>query len=208
MQRSFTSLSILLALAFSTQVTGQSIKTSAIERRDGLRVQILSLSVGSQAATARVYFPDVQHKVAAVVFSHSRIKSDQGETDLLPFAESVARAGAAVVVLDRTLFWRTGDDPEINRGGGAIVVAAEDWVLAQENVDFSRFAYVGPRFHNPNEDDALQTFKSKQSPSQHGPDWVPLGEPNGDSTRFLVDPNRRQRVGRFLEQDLQLDVVQ
>jgi len=180
----------------------QSVKVSAVSAHDGVTVKSLTISTSSEHTVAYLYLPQESHKVAAVVFSHARIKSAQSDVDLLPFAESVAKAGAAVIVLNRVLDWRPGDEVDVNRRGGGLVLTAETWLLSQDNVDGSRFAYVGPRFHNPTLNDELTLSSPDRSPA-----WVPLGEPRGDGTGLVVDPKRISVVSQFLQRNLQLEIV-
>ncbi len=61
-------------------------------------------AANGEAMRRPVYLPDKEIADGGVVFSHSAIHADTGASvDLLPFALTLARAGAAVVVPRRTL---------------------------------------------------------------------------------------------------------
>jgi hypothetical protein len=107
--------------------------TTAVDHHGGVITQTVALSGkwGSNEATA--YLPDKEIADGAVVFSHSAIHSDSGgSADLLPFALTLARAGAAVIVPKRTLIWPPADQ-SMNREGG-VVICAEHWLIGYESI--------------------------------------------------------------------------
>jgi hypothetical protein len=119
-----------------------------------------------------------------VLFSHSAIQADGGlSVDLLPFALTLAHAGAVVIVPERSLLWLpTGRST--NREG-AVVICAEHWLFDHTKVfnngaptvnDENRvvrwgYAYVGPRLCDPavpSDWDSMSPFASGAVP------WKPL----------------------------------
>jgi hypothetical protein len=105
----------LLAVGSAAQVTETKCVASnvlAIESEYGITVQTLTLTEldsntnsprKTRTVTARAYIPETEHELPAVAFSHATIHSHQGTASLLPFANALARTGAAVIVMDRTL---------------------------------------------------------------------------------------------------------
>jgi len=92
----------------------------------------------------------------------STILSDGGASvNLLPFALTLAHAGAAVIVPQRALVWPPKSLSE-NREG-AVVICAERWLVdhtkvfndgeptadEKNTVVHERYAYVGPRLCDP-----------------------------------------------------------
>ena len=138
---------------------------ATVSHADGVIVQevVLSGTWGTNKATA--YLPDKEVADGGIVFSHSAIHSDTGASiDLLPFALTLAQAGAAVIVPHRTLIW-PATDQWMNREGG-VVICAEHWLIDHANV-FNNgkgtvqpkdgenilvregYGYVGPNLCNP-----------------------------------------------------------
>lgn len=169
---------------------------------------VLSGKWGHNAAMA--YLPDQKIADGAVVFSHSAIHADtDASVDLLPFALTLAHAGAAVIVLKRPLIWPP-TDRAMNRDG-AVVICAEHWLIDHTKV-FNNgeatlrmindknvvvrvgYAYVGPRLCDPRvssdcefldpflaEDCALKRYCRTSS------FWVAIGEiEGGDNTGNIL----------------------
>ena len=124
----FCSASLLLAQNQSAEKLCYSAPpATTVSHDDGVIVQkiVLRGSWGSNEATA--YLPDKEIADGAVVFSHSAIHSDSGVSiDLMAFAATLAHAGAAVIVPQRTLIW-PATDQWMNREGG-VVICAEHWL--------------------------------------------------------------------------------
>lgn len=159
------STSLLLAQNQSDGQLCYSAPATTVSHDDGVIVQKLVLSGkwGSNEATA--YLPDKEIADGAVVFSHSTIHSDSGASvDLLTFAVTLAHAGAAVIVPQRTLLWPPTDQ-WMNREGG-VVICAQHWLIDHTKV-FNEgkgtvqmvdgknvvvregYGYVGPALCNP-----------------------------------------------------------
>jgi hypothetical protein len=181
---------------------------------------ILSGKWGRNDAT--VYLPDNEIAEGAVVLSHSSINADGASTDLHPFALSLARAGAAVIVPERPLIWPP-TSRSMNRQG-AVVICAEHWLIDHTKVfNDGRptvndknivvregYAYVGPRICEPavssdcdftdpfsREDAALWRYYRPST-------WVPLGETEGgDNTRHIISDGGSQ-AAHWLQQVLGL----
>ena len=106
---------------------------TTVSHDDGVIVQkiVLSGTWGSNDAT--VYLPDKEIADGAVVFSHSAIHSDSGASlDLMTLAATLAHAGAAVIIPQRTLLL-PATDQWMNREGG-VVICAEHWLIDHTKV--------------------------------------------------------------------------
>lgn len=182
---------------------------------------VLSGEWGSNEATA--YLPDKASAEGAVVFSHSAIHSDSGASmDLLPFALTLARAGAAVVVPRRSLTWPPSER-STNREGAA-VICAQHWLVdhtkvfnnGEPTVDETNtvlregYAYVGPGLCDPaiasgckytspfDSEDCVLKHYCRQSV------WVPVGETEGaDNTNDILSDGGLKAV-RWLQRQLKL----
>jgi hypothetical protein len=200
-------LSFLLALsligsASVAQVAAPETTPSVSPHGDEPAVETVTLSTPTGKMTAHVYMPAMSRHVAGVVFSHSRVKYQDGTTDLLPLASRVSKAGAAVIVVDRTLVWpiQGGDT---NRDGGIYTIAALRWLLSNADVDTTRCAYAGPMFRDPKDPDRLRTLGYEDG-IQPSP-WVPLGEPNNSSNMTSIKkPEGQIFVEHFLRKRLGL----
>ncbi len=141
------------------------ISATPVSHDAGVVAQKVVLSGKWGRNVAMAYLPDKEIADGAVVFSHSAIHADTGASvDLLPFALTLAHAGAAVIVPERPLIWPpTGR--AMNREG-AVVICAEHWLIDHTKV-FNNgeatlkmindknvvvrvgYAYVGPRLCDP-----------------------------------------------------------
>src|ERR1700693_167958 len=101
---------------------------TTVSRDSGVIVQKVVLSGKWGHSEAMSYLPDKEIADSAVLFSHSAIHADTGASvDLLPFALTLAHAGAAVIVPERSLVWPPADR-WMNREG-AMVICAEHWLI-------------------------------------------------------------------------------
>ena len=127
------SASSLLAQNQSDEKLCYSAPPATTVSHDGGVMQkiVLSGTWGSNDAT--VYLPDKEIADGAVVFSHSVIHSDSGASvDLMTFAATLAHAGAAVIIPQRTLLL-PATDQWMNREGG-VVICAEHWLIDHTKV--------------------------------------------------------------------------
>lgn len=160
--RSAVSLVVLTAsFAIAQDRLCDDPEASTVGHDAGVIVQKVTLSGKWGRNDATVYLPDKAVAEGAVVFSHSSIHADGASTDLLPFALTLARAGAAVIVPERSLLWPP-TDRSTNREA-AVVICAEHWLVDhtkvfnngeptvnEENIVVRQgYAYVGPRLCDP-----------------------------------------------------------
>lgn len=198
---------------------------TTIHRDAGVIVEkvILSGKWGSNEAT--VYVPDKDIADGAVVFSHSAIHTETGSSvNLLPFALTLAHAGAEVIAPLRSLVWPPMD--RLTNREGAVVVCAARWLVDHTRV-FNNgeptvndknivvregYAYVGPRLCDPvvpdldqcdfmdplvSEDCALKRY------CRHSV-WVPVGETEGGDTTRSIISNQGSRAASWLQKELGL----
>jgi hypothetical protein len=157
--------SLTFALDRSKEKLCDAASATTVSRDSGVTAQKVVLSGKWGHNEAMAYLPDKEIADGAVLFSHSAIHADTGASvDLLPFALTLAHAGAAVIVLERPLIWPP-TDRAMNREG-AVVICAEHWLIDHTKV-FNNgeatlktvndknvvvregYAYVGPRLCDP-----------------------------------------------------------
>ena len=128
------SASPLLAQNQSDEKLCDSAPPATTVSHDGaVIVQKIVLSGTWGSSDATVYLPDKEIADGAVVFSHSAIHSDSGSSvDLMTFAATLAHAGAAVIIPQRTLLL-PATDQWMNREGG-VVICAEHWLIDHTKV--------------------------------------------------------------------------
>ena len=221
------SASLVLAQNQGKENLCNSASAATVNRDGGVIVQKVTLSGrwGDNEATA--YLPDKEIADGAVVFSHSAVRSDSGASvDLLAFALTLAHAGAAVIVPQRTLVWRPRSRSE-NREG-AVVICAEHWLVDharvfnngeptvnEENVVVrDGYAYVGPNLCDPEDssDCNLTDPFVFEDPSlrhyyRHGI-WVPVGETDGGDNTNSILSDGGLKAARWLQQHLKLAPIE
>ena len=204
-----------------------SASATTAAHKDGVVMQkvVLNGKWGSNEATA--YLPDTEVAEGAVVFSHSAIRADSGASvDMLPFAFTLARAGAAVIVPHRTLSWYPVDR-STNREG-AVVVCAEHWLIDHTRV-FNNgeptvndehvvvregYGYVGPRLCDPavaSDCHYMTPFDVEDCSLKHyyrHNVWVPVGETEGgDNTNHILADGGLE-AAQWLQRRLGLSQIQ
>ena len=115
---------------------------STIEDRDGVTARVVSFQGSSGKLTAHVFVPDTTEPVPGIAFSYSSIQYADSLTDLLPFARAMARVGAASIMIDGTIDWRTPND-DSKRPWQEVSCVAQ-WLTANANLDGQRLAFGGP----------------------------------------------------------------
>jgi hypothetical protein len=115
---------------------------STIDDRDGVTIKTISLRGDFGRVDAHIFLPDTPDPVAGIAFSYSSIQYADSRTDLLPYARTLARAGAASIMIDGPIEWRTPNN-DSKRPVSEMACAAE-WLMANANLDFERLAVGGP----------------------------------------------------------------
>jgi hypothetical protein len=201
------SASLALAQDHNKQKLCDTASASTVDHDAGVIVQTVTLSGKWGRNNATVYLPDKEIAEGAVVFSHSSLHVDGATTDLLPLALTLARAGAAVIVPERSLLWPP--KAQSTNREGAVVICAEHWLIDHSNIFHDGkltineknivvrwgYAYVGPRVCHPatpSDCDLTDPFGSEDAATsryhRHGV-WVPVGETEGgdNTARFISD---------------------
>jgi hypothetical protein len=218
--------SIAFAQNQSTEKLCDAASTTTVDQNAGVIVEKVILSGKWGRNNATVYLPDKEIANGAVVFSHSAIHADTGASvDLLPFALTLAQAGAAVIVPARSLVWPP-TARSTNREG-AVVICAAHWLVDHTKV-FNNgeptvndknivvregYAYVGPRVCDPavrSDCDFMDPFTSEDCalkrycrPSV----WVAVGETEGgDNTRGIISDGGSTAAG-WLQKELGLGPI-
>ena len=225
-----TLLVLTASLSFAQNQSKEKLCDAAsattVGRDAGVIIQrvILSGKWGSNSAT--VYLPDKETAEGAVLFSHSAIHAAGGlSVDLLPFALTLAHAGAAVIVPKRSLLWLP-TDRSTNREG-AVVICAEHWLVDHTEVfnngepavnDDNRvvrwgYAYLGPRLCDPavpSDCDYMSPFASEDCSLKHycrPAVYVDVGETEGgDNTRSIVS-DQGSGAASWLQKELGLSPI-
>jgi hypothetical protein len=221
------SASLVLAQNQAKDNLCNSASATTVDRNGGVIVEkvVLSGKWGSNEATA--YLPDKEIAEGAVVFSHSAIHADTGASvDLLPFAFTLARAGAAVIVPQRTLVWLP-TSRSANREAEP-VVCAEHWLIDHTKV-FNNgdptvneknivvregYAYVGPRLCDPevaSDCNFTGPFNLEDCSLKHycrHSMWVPVGETEGGDNTNNILSDSGLKSAHLLQQHLKLSPIE
>ena len=155
------------------------------------------------AATALM--PNAPGPLPGIIFSHSEIQGFDTKLDFLRFATGLAEAGAAVIVVDGTIDWRTPNDAsEISPH---LWACAGQWLLTHANLDRKRLAEAGPNRHWGGGD--TPRCMEGESPCWSGRAWLNFGQ---TSSAEFANTDRMLREGlfgsaRFFEHQLKLRAV-
>jgi hypothetical protein len=115
--------------------------TSGVGHVEGITVQRLAVIEKSGTVGATIFIPDGNEPLPGIVFSHSAIHGLNKDTDLLRFAWALARAGAASIVLDGAIDWRSPSDESIRPP--EFQFCAGQWLFQHVNIDLTRTADAG-----------------------------------------------------------------
>ena len=182
-------------------------------------MQKVTLSRKWAGNEAIAYLPDKKIADGAIVFSHSAIHADNGASvDLLVFALTLARAGAAVIVRKRTLTWMP-QNRSTNREGAP--VCAGRWLVdharvfnngkptvSEENIVVREgYGYVGPRLCDPAVAADCKLINENEGFCRprhcHGV-WVPVGETEGSDSTDNILSDGGLRSAQWLQRELGL----
>jgi hypothetical protein len=149
MRHIFTLGFFFLALAVGTNAQSLPPCTTGtatlLAHRDGVTVErILFTDISGKkpvVVSTHAFVPDSSGPMPGVAMSFAAIQGDDMLTDLLPFAWTLARAGAASIVIDRAVKWRPLDD-DANRSP-SVMYCAVRWLMSHANLDRDRMATAG-----------------------------------------------------------------
>ena len=132
-----------------------------------------------------------------VLFSHSEINVANSRTELLGAAAQLAKAGAVVMLLERTFAWAPDSHPDRD----PLLDCASEWFLSQKNLDLLHTTYVGPKVRGETGKPRLPSGIVHLPHPGPGCLRVPLGETeDGNDTLAFTKPEIRERLINGIEQ--------
>jgi hypothetical protein len=166
---------------------------------EGVSNQKGTFRIGTLQSSAQMFRPTASTPTPPILFSHSSIAINDQETDLVPFAKLLAKRGATVLVLERTVRWEPRDN--IANRERPLVTCAFDWLVKQPGIDFAHFVYVGPRLSSGKGVPRIPFEPLVAAGSD--PFWVPVAETEGtDYTDKLTSASGQDfvaiRVNKYL----------
>jgi hypothetical protein len=117
-------------------------EASTIGRGGTVTVRRLSVIEPGGEVGASVFIPESNEPLPGIVFSHSEIHGPSNDADLLRFAWTLARAGAASIILDGAIEWKTPNDKSAR--DPHLMACAGQWLLLHAKLDRNRLAHAGP----------------------------------------------------------------
>jgi len=137
------SILVLIATCFAEFAPCRPGKSAIVSHHEGITEQTVTFLEPSGTYGARVFIPDSESAVPGIVFSHSAIHGTDRSADLARFAEGLARAGAASIVLDGTIEWETENDQQ--KSDPHLMACAGQWLLLNAHLDRRRLGVAGPQ---------------------------------------------------------------
>jgi len=198
----------LLAVA-NAQHTCKVSGFDSTHNANGISVATGFISEGPFSTGALLYRPIAPTQaMPPVLFSHSDIKTGETRTDLRPMAATLARHGAMVLVLERTVMW--GPIDELANRDPHLPDCASQWLLSRDGVDVLHATYVGPRFQQTAKNSRRYPlgFVNLKQP-RRGNLYVPLAESEaGSETLLLTTSYGQDRMLKAIEAHWSVEVVQ
>lgn len=114
---------------------------STISRKGGITVRRVGVVEDSGETGGTVLIPDSDVPLPGALISHSSIHGPTSTADLVRFGWALARAGAAVIVLDGTLEWNPPSDESVREPH--LMACAGQWLLLNTKLDRHRLLIVG-----------------------------------------------------------------
>lgn len=145
---------------------------TSVGQSEGVSVQRLTILEPNEQISATILLPKDPAPVPGIIFSYSQIVGPASKVDLARFAMGLARAGAAVIVLDGSINWNPpNDDAERSPH---VWACAGQWLLLHARLDINRLAEAGPKRHWGGGDTPL--CMEGESPCWHGVGWLNFGQ--------------------------------
>jgi hypothetical protein len=138
-------LTILASVTWAVAQSGscQLGKVSTLGHADGVALQRINFTGADEGVGATVFMPTTKRdEIPDVVISHSAVVGNNTKADMLKFALALARAGAAVIVIDGT-FVSPGslDGAQSTRH---LTACAGEWLQQKTKADHNHIALVAP----------------------------------------------------------------
>lgn len=118
---------------------GKALLAGKTEGVSAMRISIVEVS-GEFGAT--VFIPDGEAPFPGILFTHSAIRGTNVQTSLLRFAQGMARAGAASIVIDGDIQWEQPNDN--NYRSPHLLACAGQWLLQHVSLDSASLLVAGP----------------------------------------------------------------
>jgi hypothetical protein len=191
----------VIATAFCTATAQQTknchVSVSQSTEHNGVTVQLIQFTDDyHHELTALGIRPDSPMPKPGVLITHSNIDAGDRKANLLPLGTALAKSGAAVLILRRTVHWIPLQD-DVNRSG-VLMDCVGDWIIAKFNVDKSHFTYFGP------------ANSTESQPLLYGPHvvWVPFAQiPNSEYTEHLLTVKGQKRTADWITRHMGLPKV-
>jgi hypothetical protein len=194
-------LSLLLLITISNAQNTCAVEGLArANSLDGIRATTGIVRNGSLSASMLLLQPVAADKPhPPVLFSYSEIKVADSRTELLGTAVQLAKAGAVVMLLERTFAWAPDSHP-VDRDPRLLDCASE-WFLSQKNLDLLHITYVGPKVRGETSKPRLPSGIAHLPHPRPGCLRVPLGATeDGNDTLAFTKPEVRDRLISGIEQ--------
>lgn len=114
---------------------------STVGHSDGIAVLRVNIVEPTGTVGASVFIPEETREVPGALFSHASIHGNEANSDLRRFGWALARAGAAVIVLDGAIDWRTPSDNSVR--DPHVMACAGQWLTVNAKLDTQRILLVG-----------------------------------------------------------------
>ena len=186
--------------------------TSDVGHVEGITVERLAVIEKTGKIGATVFIPDSNESLPGIVFSHSAIHGPYNDTDLLRFAWALARAGAASIVLDGVIDWRSGPNDDSIRPR-EFQFCAEQWLFQHVNLDLHRLANAGSSRIGwvPDGLSHCGIDLSGKAPCWPGGLWLDfgqIGDAESRNTDQMLIPKGQLWMAQFAQKHLKLKVIQ
>jgi len=117
-------------------------KVSIVGHSDAITYMRTSFVEAEGKVEASVLRPDGEERIPAVIISYSAITPENKTADMFLFAQALARAGAAAIVLGGTLALPPSEN-NTERTHHLVGCAAE-WLVQNAKIDGERVATIAP----------------------------------------------------------------
>ncbi len=209
-----TLLVSILSIAFASVCAAQiasfppcrAAESLTVGYKDGITIQRVAVVEPAGKTSATVLIPGSDAPLPAIVFSHSEILGQNEKVDLRQFAWPLARAGAASIVLDGTIDWRTPNDD--SERSPHLMACAGQWLLLHAKLDPRRLARAGPAGHWGGGDTPF--CLPGEVPCWHPALWLNFGQTSPaefHNTERMLTPEGQLSLAQFAQRNLRLKEV-
>jgi len=133
-----------------------------------------------------------------VLLSYSEIQLAESRTKLIGVGIELAKAGAFVMLLERSLVWEAQNHP-VDRDP-RMLDCASDWLVSQKNLDLLHTTYVGPKVQDETGKPRYPSGFAHAPQPRRGDLWFPLGETQDGNTKEFMQFELCDRLISSIEQ--------